>query len=76
MESVSSDQVDELIGLLVALAIEHVVQERLTLQEPRLMRAALADSELDAQINTAKETVLAALLITVPDVFNAALGFD
>ena len=76
MESVSSDQVDELIGLLVALAIEHVVQELLTHQEARLMRAALADSELDAQINTAKETVLAALLITVPDVFNAALGFD
>lgn len=76
MESVSSDQVDELIGLLVALAIEHVVRERLTHQEARLIRAALADSELDAQINTAKETVLAALLITVPDVFNAALGFD
>ena len=76
MESISTDHVDGLINELVSMTIEHVMQERLTNREARRMRAALSNADVVAQIRTTKETVLAALIITVPDVFKAALDVE
>ena len=78
MQSVSGEQVDELIAQLIRVVVEHQLQERCTGIEASRVRLALQhpSAETSELVSEAHGLVVEALELGVIPLLNHSLGFD